>query len=120
MKTLAVVSAGGIVGAVARYGLAVAWPGIWMIWIINITGCFLMGILMELLARHRPDSRLLRPFLGTGVLGGYTTFSTATVDVLRSPPATALAYLGATLIGALFAVWAGSVLGRSVLFRARS
>jgi CrcB protein len=51
----------------------------------------------------------VRPFFGTGVLGGFTTFSTYAVDIQRlidaHHPRTALAYLFATLLGALAAVW---------------
>ena len=58
-----------------------------------------------------PHRRLVRPFLGVGVLGGYTTFSTYIVDIHQAAsagaPWTALAYLAATLISALLAVWAG-------------
>ncbi|MFC3386424.1 fluoride efflux transporter FluC [Couchioplanes azureus] len=119
---LAAVSAGGVVGALARHGIAVAWPHepagfAWATWIVNVTGCFLIGVLMVLIRRFRPEQRLLRPFWGVGVLGGYTTFSTATVDVLRAAPGTALTYLAATLVGALAAVWLGTALTEAAVFR---
>jgi fluoride exporter len=122
IPVIAAVAAGGALGAVARYALTQAWPTPpgtfdWPVWTINVTGCFLIGILMVLVARLWPDRRLLRPFWGPGFLGGYTTFSTATVDVLRIPPATALAYLGATLVGALLAVWLGTTLAEAMLRR---
>lgn len=121
MKLTAVVSAGGVLGALARYGIGATWPHApagfpWATWTINVTGCFLIGVLVTALDRWRPDQRYLRPFLGVGFLGGYTTFSTAIVDLQRADPAIALAYLGASVIGALIAVWAGSTLaglGRS-------
>jgi len=121
MKLTAVVSAGGVLGALARYGIDATWPHApagfpWATWTINVTGCFLIGVLVTALDRWRPDQRYLRPFLGVGFLGGYTTFSTAIVDLQRADPAIALAYLGASVIGALIAVWAGSTLaglGRS-------
>ena len=77
----------------------------------------LIGILMVLITRLRPGHHLVRPFWGVGVLGGYTTFSTASVDVLRASPGTALVYLGATLIGALLAVWAGTAATEAMLRR---
>ncbi|WP_420161780.1 fluoride efflux transporter FluC [Nocardiopsis sp. CNT-189] len=89
---------------------------------MNVSGCLLIGALMVLVARSGPRLRLLRPFLGVGVLGGYTTFSTyvidaqALLDAERS--ATALAYLGGTLVCALAAVWAGTALAEAVLGRA--
>ena len=122
MPVLAVISAGGVLGALARYGLSEIWPHdprdfAWSTWTINVTGCFLIGVLMALIARYAPGQRLLRPFWGVGVLGGYTTFSTATVDVLRAYPATALLYLAATLVGALLAVWLGTALTEAAIRR---
>ncbi|HET7475658.1 MAG TPA: CrcB family protein [Dermatophilaceae bacterium] len=111
---LAVVAAGGAAGALARYGIGQAWPtdaarfpattlG------INLVGCALIGILMVLVSDVWTGHRLLRPFLGTGLLGGFTTFSTYAVDVQRltttGHAAAGLAYLLATPLGALVAVW---------------
>ncbi len=107
---LAAVSAGGVLGALARYGLAVAWPHHggsfpWPTFLVNVSGCLLIGALMVTVP-HRP---LLRPFLGVGVLGGYTTFSAYAVEALRATsPGIALAYLATTLCGAILAVWAGA------------
>jgi CrcB protein len=110
---LAAVAAGGVLGALARYAIGVTWPHTptefpWATWSINVSGCFLIGVLYTLLARFRPGHRLVRLFLGTGVLGGYTTFSTAGTDVLYAAPAVAVGYLAATVAGALLAVWGGS------------
>jgi fluoride exporter len=115
LPVLTAVSAGGVLGALARYGLTVAWPHRtgdfpWATWAVNVSGCFLIGVLMAVLTRRRPEQRLLRPFLGVGLLGGYTTFSTSMVEVLLARPAVALLYLAATVAGALTAVWAGSAL----------
>ncbi|WP_305785816.1 fluoride efflux transporter FluC [Symbioplanes lichenis] len=108
MRPILTVAAGGLLGAVARYGIGVAWHhSLWSTLVINITGCFLIGVLYTLVSR--PAVRL---FLGTGFLGGYTTFSTATVDVLLARPPVALAYLAATLVGSLAAAWAGASLVR--------
>ena len=64
---------------------------------------------MVLITEVWSRQRLLRPFLGTGVLGGFTTFSTYTVDIQRlvagAHAGTALLYLALTPIGALLAVW---------------
>jgi CrcB protein len=88
-----------------------------------VTGCLLIGVLMVLITDVWSAHRLLRPFLGTGVLGGYTTFSTYTVDAQRLMAAgharTALAYLAATLVAALLAVYAGSALTRAATRRRR-
>jgi CrcB protein len=120
---LAAIAAGGVGGALARYGIGVAWPhqpdGFpWATWTINVTGSFLIGVLMVLIVRRWPKRRLIRPFFGVGVLGGYTTFSTAMVDVQQAAahgaPGMALLYLAATLVGALVAVWAATVLTEAV------
>ena len=123
---LAAISAGGVVGALARYGLATAWPhpphGFpWSTFVINVTGCFLIGALMVIVTEVVTHKPLLRPFLGVGVLGGYTTFSTYIVDIQRTAtagaPLVALGYLALTLLGALLAVYTGTVLTRAALHR---
>ncbi|MET1074084.1 MAG: CrcB family protein, partial [Umezawaea sp.] len=64
------------------------------------------------------EDALLRAFLGTGVLGGYTTFSTYVVDFQRflsqGRPAIALAYLAGTLAVAMLSVYAGTAIARRV------
>jgi CrcB protein len=121
---LAAISAGGVVGALSRYGIGSAWPhpagGFpWATFVINVTGCLLIGVLMVLVTEVVTSRPLLRPFLGVGVLGGYTTFSTYIVDIQRAAGAgaalVALAYLGLTLIGALLAVWTGTTLTRAAV-----
>jgi len=113
---LGAISAGGVLGAEARYGLTVAWPHRpgqfpWATFVTNVTGCLLIGALMVLLTEVWTPHRLLRPFLGVGVLGGYTTFSTYAVDIQQLVAAhaarTALLYLAGTLLAALTAVYAG-------------
>ena len=52
----------------------------WATLLTNVVGCALIGVLMVLVAERWPDRRLVRPFLGTGILGGFTTFSTYVVD----------------------------------------
>jgi CrcB protein len=116
---LAVIAGGGVVGALARYGIQLGLPhrpdGFpWSTFLVNITGCLLIGALMVLIVEVWTGPPLLRPFLGVGVLGGYTTFSTYALDIQQAvtaaAAATALLYLAATLLGALFAVWAGAAL----------
>lgn len=114
---LAVIALGAVIGAQARYGLSLWWPsepGRWPVstWWINLSGSFLLGSLMVVLVELRSPSRLARPFIGVGMLGGYTTFSTAMVEshelVLADHPGTAMAYLFGTAAAALAAVAAGS------------
>jgi fluoride exporter len=114
-RLLGTISAGGALGALARYGIGSAWPhdpdGFpWATWTINVTGCLLIGVLMTWIARYRPGQVHLRPFLGVGFLGGYTTFSTSIVDAQHAPLPISLLYTAATVLGALLAVWGGSAL----------
>lgn len=114
---LAAISAGGVVGSLARYALTEAFPqppgGFgWATFGVNVSGCLLIGVLMVLVEQVWTGRRLLRPFLGVGVLGGFTTFSAYVVDVQQALAAgaarTGLAYLAATLAGALAAAWTGA------------
>ncbi|WP_406479741.1 fluoride efflux transporter FluC [Streptomyces platensis] len=124
---IGVVAAGGGIGAAARYGAVLVWPTgegsfPWTILAVNVVGCALMGVLMVMVTEVWPAHRLLRPFLGTGVLGGFTTFSTYAVDIQRlidaRHPAQAMACLAGTLLAALAAVW-GAVTGTRALLQLR-
>lgn len=118
---LGAVSVGGALGALARYGVGEALPGTrtgfpWATFLVNVSGCLLIGVLMVLVTDVWGSHRLIRPFLGVGVLGGYTTFSTYVVDVQRlvghGAALTALAYLAGTALAALSAVYAGVTVTR--------
>ncbi|WP_051466557.1 fluoride efflux transporter FluC [Actinomadura oligospora] len=121
--TLGAISAGGVCGALARYGLATAFPHDpgafpWATFGTNVLGCLIIGVLMVVITEGPRPHPLLRPFLGVGVLGGFTTFSTAMVDVQQAvgqgASRTALLYLAATLVTALAAVWTGVRLTRAL------
>jgi CrcB protein len=118
---VAVVALGGAIGACARYGAALAWPtpsgGFpWTTLCVNALGCAVIGVFMVIITDVWTAHRLVRPFFGTGVLGGFTTFSTYATDVQRltdgGHPRTALAYLALTLLAALAAVWAAAAVTR--------
>jgi CrcB protein len=82
MKNALLVGLGAMLGAMARYGLLVAFPlkGFpWAIALINVSGSFLLGLVAAFMARDDPK----RLFLGTGILGGYTTYSTFSLDVVE-------------------------------------
>ncbi|WIV61983.1 fluoride efflux transporter CrcB [Amycolatopsis nalaikhensis] len=120
---LAVISLGGGVGAIARYGLAQLLPTQpgrfpWGTFVTNVAGCFLIGVLMVLITEVWSAHRLVRPFLGVGFLGGFTTFSTYALETrgLLQPGTVGLAfgYLVGTLICAMLAVIAGVWLTRTV------
>ena len=118
---LAAVAAGGVVGSEARYGLSDALPRSaaqfpWATLIVNTTGCLAIGALMVLLLELTSSHHLVRPFLGVGVLGGYTTFSTFAVEADRlvraDRPGIALLYVTSTAIGCMLAVWVGTMLAQ--------
>jgi CrcB protein len=115
---------GGVLGALARWGVGRAlpspaggWP--WATLLVNVTGCALIGVLLPVLLARFPAHPWLRPFLVTGVLGGYTTFSTFAVDAVRlvddGAAGTAVGYVAASVVGGLLAVVAGLAAGRAVL-----
>jgi CrcB protein len=118
---LLVIAAGGALGSLARWGLSLALPhqvgGFpWATFDANVTGCLLIGLLMVVVLDVLPPHRHLRPFLGVGVLGGFTTFSTYMLDtralLVAGRPGLAAAYLLGSLAAGLAAVWLGVTLAR--------
>lgn len=114
---LALVFAGGTVGTAAREALSLAFPPIngipYAIFGINVLGAFLLGVLLDALARRGPDHgrrRTLRLLLGTGVMGGFTTYSALATDTAALIGGGAVAGIGygilTVVIGAA-ATWAG-------------
>ncbi|MEU3738042.1 fluoride efflux transporter CrcB [Streptomyces sp. NPDC032198] len=125
---VAVVAVGGAIGASARYGASLIWPTVpgafpTTTLLVNVIGCAVMGAFMVILTEARTPHRLLRPFFGTGVLGGFTTFSTYALDIERLVDAgharTGLAYLGLTLLAALAAVWSAAWATRRLVLARR-
>ena len=125
---LGTIAIGGAVGALGRYGLATAWPHAprhfpWATFVTNVSGCFLIGVLMVLINEVWSAHRLVRPFLGVGVLGGYTTFSTYIGEVQQLVTSGAarsgLLYLIGTPLAALAAVHLGLTVTRRTTRRGR-
>jgi CrcB protein len=125
-RVLGAVAVGGVLGAEARYGLARLLPtpaGGFPVGtlVINATGCLLIGVLLVLVVEAGRGHPLARPFLGVGVLGGYTTFSGYAVDAQRllagGHPGTAVAALVATPVLALLAVAAAARVTRAAVRR---
>ncbi|GGT87198.1 fluoride efflux transporter CrcB [Streptomyces violascens] len=121
---VAVVALGGAIGACARYGASLLWttrPGSfpWTTLLVNGVGCAVIGVFMVVITDVWAAHRLVRPFFGTGVLGGFTTFSTYAVDIQKfvaaGQPRTGLAYLALTPLVALTAVWSAVWLTRRAL-----
>lgn len=121
---VAVVAAGGALGALARWAVAESIPHEatrfpWSTLLTNVAGCFLIGVVMVLVIERFPRRPLVRPFVGTGILGGFTTFSTYAVDtrglLAADRPVLAAAYVGGTLVAGLLAVVVGLRLTESVV-----
>lgn len=115
---------GGALGALARWAVAAAlphspgaWP--WSTLLVNLLGCLLIGILLAVLLARYPRSPWLRPFLAVGVLGGFTTYSTFAVDVVRLTGTghqfLAVVYVLTSVLGGVFAVVVGLVAGRAAV-----
>ena len=112
------VAIGGACGVMARYGIGKATLHsdalLWSTVGINIVGSFLLG----LLAAEHWFSRDVREALGVGFLGGFTTFSTFSVqvvlDVDAGEPWRAFGYLVASVVGGIAAATCGFVLGRKL------
>ncbi|KQT92360.1 hypothetical protein ASG49_09750 [Marmoricola sp. Leaf446] len=102
---------GGAVGALLRWALTLAWPAApgalpWVVVVVNVVGSGLLAALPALAVVRRRD--WAAPLLGTGVLGGFTTMSAASVDTVvlldAGRPVAGAAYVLGTLVGALLAV----------------
>lgn len=123
---IAVVAAGGALGAVMRAFVGAlagaprgSWP--WHTLFVNLSGALAIGAVMVLLLSRFPQARLARLFLVTGVLGGYTTFSALAVEAVlvarADQPELAAGYMAATVGGACFLCWLGAAAARAVLAR---
>ena len=120
---LLLVMIGGALGSGLRYqvgrlALLLLGPGFpWGTWFINLSGGLLMGLLVGLLARAlSPVDESLRLLIGVGILGGYTTFSTFSLEAVlmieRGDWGVALLYVASSAIGAILMLFAGLGLAR--------
>jgi CrcB protein len=120
-EVLAVIALGGSLGGPARYAISLAVPLAtgsfpWATFWANVSGSFLLGVLLTLVIERWPPTRFVRPFAAVGFLGSYTTWSTFVVEadqlVARGHPAMAAGYIVASLAAGLTAVYAGILVGR--------
>lgn len=118
---LTAIAAGGVLGSLSRWGvsqLVVPEPGRfpWSTYVENVSGGLALGCLMVLVLDVWPSQRLVRPFLGVGLLGGYTTFSTYMLDtrtlLADGHAVTAMTYLFASLATGILAIWLAIALTR--------
>lgn len=121
---LIAVAVGGAAGACARYAAALLWPTgaaafPWTTLCVNAVGCLIIGAFMVAVTEVWAAPPLLRPFFGTGVLGGFTTFSTYCADIERlvreGRAGVALTYLALTVVAAMAAVTIGVVGARTLV-----
>ncbi|MCB5200548.1 fluoride efflux transporter CrcB [Loktanella sp. TSTF-M6] len=117
------VALGGAIGATLRWltglwALRVMGPGFpWATLCVNVVGSFLMGVLVVVLAEK--SGNRFAPFLMTGVLGGFTTFSAFSLDAIRLIETGQLGlaglYVGASVGVALLALFAGLIVTRMMI-----
>ena len=120
-RVLAAIAFGGALGAPARYGVAqlihvraggFPWATFWT----NITGSLALGFVLALLLERFPPTRYVRPFVATGFIGAYTTYSTFAVEtdllIKDGHAAVALAYASSSLLAGFVAVWLGLTVAR--------
>lgn len=123
MNSIFLVMSGGAIGAGLRYGITRAlpvgaggWP--WPTFAANVLGGLAMGVLAAWVLRGENAAEPLRLFLGVGVLGGFTTFSAFSLEILqmieRGQGIMAALYAAISVIFALGAVFAGLMLARTI------
>lgn len=122
---MALVALGGAVGSLARASIAAAVPAQdgWPVAtaLVNVTGAFLLSLLLIGLGQVEvtPGREQARLLLGTGVLGGYTTYSALALETERlltgGHPVQGLVYIGATIVAGLVAAALGAAVARRVL-----
>lgn len=124
---IGLVMLGGVVGTALRNTVSHlipavpgAWP--WATFGINLTGALLLGLLLEWLVRLRPEDprrRILQLSLGTGVLGGFTTYSSFAVETValatHGAALVAVAYASSSIALGFVAAFGGSWLGRRLV-----
>jgi len=115
------IGVGGALGTLARYGVgrAITVPATgvpWATFTVNIVGSFVLGVVVTLVTERWPPTRFVRPFAAIGFCGGFTTFSTLMVEVVRRTqvgrPGIAALYLGASLAAGTAAAAAGVLAAR--------
>lgn len=121
MKALLLVAAGGAVGSVARYLLSgwvlhqtVAWRFPLGTLLVNVIGCFAVGVLGGMVVKHDLFSPEMRLLLFTGIAGGFTTFSALGLEtfylIRRGEALVAGGYVVSSVVVGLLVLWAGFAL----------
>ena len=117
-----IVGAGGFIGAVARFAVGVYFDTFWRrdfplaTFVVNVSGCFILGVFLTLATERLPVDPRLRLFLATGFVGAYTTFSTFEYETQRL---TTTGALGWAIVNVLTSVVAGFAAVQLGVFLAR-
>ena len=115
---LLIVALGGALGSVARYGVASLLNRPYAIFYINVFGSFLLGLIMSFLLKHVEESRSLQLLLGVGFCGGFTTFSTFSMQVWEMFAADkflqAFTYIGASVVCSILGFGLGAYLAKTI------
>ena len=121
MGVVLAVGVGGGLGALARYYIASAIQSVgfpWGIFVVNISGGLMMGLIVEASALKLNLSPELRAFLTVGILGGYTTFSTFSLDsalmLQKGQYVAAASYMIGSVVLSVLALFAGLWIVRSI------
>jgi CrcB protein len=121
MLNAIVVGFGGFIGATSRYLLSMYINGINLTkfpistLIINIAGSFLIGLLTQMLTALCPDNKRLQLFLTTGILGGFTTFSTFSLETVNLYQSGLILYAIANVALSIIFCLSGVVLGKNMV-----
>jgi len=122
-RVIGVIAVGGFVGGLARYEVVTAWKATdagfpWSTFVVNTAGAFVLALLVIVTTDVLVDSTYLRPLLGTGFCGAFTTFSSVAVEVdelaAHGHGGTAASYAAASLAAGAAAAIIGVLLGRAI------
>jgi CrcB protein len=123
MNAVLLVGTGGAIGAMARYGVSVGVGRLWPMsfplatLLVNVIGSLAMGIVIGLLVRFLPPwQNEARLFVAVGVLGGFTTFSSFSLDTIalieRGALAQAALYVGLSVVVCVIGLYLGLLITR--------
>ena len=114
IKQMLIVGIGGALGSMLRYGSSFIFPFRsfpWPTLVVNILGCFIIGIVIAFSLRNEPFFDQWKLFLATGICGGFTTFSAFSLESVslfqHGKTGTGILYITASLLGGLAATWMG-------------
>ena len=101
------IAAGGFLGAVLRWYIDLQIPSLWGTLIVNVLGCFVLGVFMYESIYIGKFSRETRIFFGVGVIGAFTTFSALAVQSFQAGPAPGMVNILANILLGFIGILAG-------------